>query len=1052
MNKEWIIHGFLVFLLLSLIIAIPPGAATSTEVRIVKFASDGYTILNETMVDFRWMEQHLPVQGDGNTHYYLQGPVFADNPDDRWNPAEDTNVKEKDMGAVKGTNIMDLCDLVGGMAPEDELVVKATDGFSRTFAYDNIYSPPSRQGPVILAWYRADSGYVPAYAEGMRLLFLADTSGNPWGIHAMGVWDWHESAAEPYWYYYYNGNERYPTTTGLSVQSVGELQIFSQEEPTGVIHATSRPDGGRIYLDDEDTGELTPASVTGVPVGTHSVRVEKDGYEVPDEAWVDVAYNLDSEASFDLIQIPGVSSDGSGDSSAEGGDTNGKEFSGPSGSELGFFAQNSLRGTISLAEIPGMNGSWKDGVEHPFTIPGLTDQGLAFGRLYVFTANGSDSSSALNEDFRFTLEIAGRSIGPDRIYRDQGADGSVITFAYNLSGLTDQDSGASLRMESSPGSSCTVEGVVVLMAVQNDTAPWISYRVHEGADLITSPPGQALIDTETTTEFDMDTSAYPYAQAYLTFITTGMTDDPAPRFQVQVNGESISGTFPASADPVHIARVSFDPPLPASPVVTSLEAMINQTNGLYGETRVMVFTFTGVNASNLTQSASVENKPAGSEKNESPVATSVPPTIAEPVPSPSPTTPVNVPESPATGPIQWIMDIFDAITSGILTLFGEPVQPAPPGSAAPTQGAGDQGVMEKSVNETLPETGHEVQGYSEVGTIEPNASPGTGSEYTGAGGKPSDNTPNTSTGTRVSYHGGVYITSYPADVELRIDNKAITRKLPAIVFGMREGIHSIEVRMRSDDNRIIASQSSKVWIYPDAITTAHFDLVRPDVKQQVHITTRDETNVSFTLNGYYPLQRTPADTEFTGTNNFITVIHDDSYLSYTLTTNVIHSGEVVILSGIPDVYRLPVESSPSGGEVIVDGIRTGYRTPAIVPDLSAGLHRIIVTLPGYEPGEDVVSIPVNDGPVVEIPVRFELATYPCGSLKIESTPPGGTIYLDGILTGEKTPYLFTGIPLGIHEVTLRRNGENRMIDAVVKPDEIQRYVVAFRENATEDSV
>ncbi len=1050
MNRNRVVRGLLTCIFLSLILVIPPGTATSTEVRIVKFASDGYTILNETTVDFRWMEQHLPVQGDGNTHYYLQGPVFADNPDDRWNPGEDTNVKEKDMGAVKGTNLKDLCDLVGGMALDDEMVVKATDGFSRTFAYDNIYSPPSRQGPVILAWYRADTGYVPTYAEGMRLLFLADTSDNPWGIHAIGVWDWHESAAERYWYYYYNGNERYPTTTGLSVQSVGELQIFSQEEPTGVIHVTSRPDGGRIYLDDEDTGELTPASVTGVTVGSHSVRVEKDGYEVPDEAWVDVTYNRVSEAFFDLMQIPAVSSDGSGDSSAEEEDTKGKE-SGPSGSELGFFAQNSLRGTISLAEIPGMNGSWKDGVERPFTIPGLPDQGLAFGRLYVFTANCSDTSSALNEDSLFILNISGRSIRPDRVYRDQGAEGSIKTFAYNITGITDRDSGAALRMESPPGSLCTVEGVVMLGAVENDTAQRVSYRVNEGADLIASSPGQPLIDAGTTAEFDMDPFGVPYTQANLTFITTGMIADPAPRFQVQVNGETISGTFPASADPVHIARVSFEPPPPGSPVVTSIQALINQTNGLYGETRVAVFTFTAVNASNLTQSAPYENKSAESEQNQHPIATSPPVTIGESLQSPSPPAPANIHEPPGTGPIHWITDIFDAITTFILTLFGEPVPAIATGTSAPNPEPGNQSIAD-TTDASQPGTGDELQGYPEVKNNESAVSFDPDDEHSGVDEKTQDNTLSATTGTPVSHHGGVYITSYPADVELRIDNKVITRHLPAVIYGMREGIHSIEVRLKSDDNRIIGSQSSRVWIYPEAITTAHFDLVRPDIKQQVHVSTRDGTNVSFALNGYYPLQRTPADIEFTGTDPFISVTYDGSYLSYTLSARVINTGEMVILPGMPDLYRLPVESSPSGAEVIVDGIRTGYRTPAVVPNLSAGLHRIIVSLPGYDPGEGVVSIPVNDEPIVKTPLRYTLETYPCGSLSIESTPPRGTIYLDGILTGEKTPYLFTGIPLGIHEIMLRRNGEDRMIDVVVKPDEIQRYVVAFRENGTEDSV
>ncbi|HAU31562.1 MAG TPA: hypothetical protein DCW46_04720 [Desulfotomaculum sp.] len=56
--------------------------------------------------------------GDGTTHYYHQGPVFIDDADEeteqalRWNQEENTNVREKDMGALKGANLKDLCDLI----------------------------------------------------------------------------------------------------------------------------------------------------------------------------------------------------------------------------------------------------------------------------------------------------------------------------------------------------------------------------------------------------------------------------------------------------------------------------------------------------------------------------------------------------------------------------------------------------------------------------------------------------------------------------------------------------------------------------------------------------------------------------------------------------------------------------------------------------------------------------------------------------------------------------------------------------------------------------
>ena len=228
----------LVFCCAVVILSAAVSGAT-TGVHIVKYAADNTTVIHEKTVTYQWMEANLPVMGDGTTHYFNQGPVFIDDADPtreeqlRLNIAEDTNVKEKDMGAVKGTNLRDLIDLAGGMAPGDLVKIKAEDGFSKTFAYENVYTPAPRQGPMVVAWYHDAEGYVPEYRTGMRLIFFADNSTNPWGIHAFGNYDWHESAAPEYWYYYRQGDEKYPTTTGLSVQYISDILIYSHSPVHG---------------------------------------------------------------------------------------------------------------------------------------------------------------------------------------------------------------------------------------------------------------------------------------------------------------------------------------------------------------------------------------------------------------------------------------------------------------------------------------------------------------------------------------------------------------------------------------------------------------------------------------------------------------------------------------------------------------------------------------------------------------------------------------------------------------------------------------------------
>ena len=192
--------------------AVPVLAAT-TEVNVTKYASDEIVVLNETTVTYRWMETNLAVQGDGAAEYFHQGPVFEGDP---WDPAETLNIKSK--GIVKGTDVRDLCDLVGGMSPGDEIGIIASDGFSKRFGYENVYDPKSLQGPMVLCWCN-EGTYVPDYDAGMQLVFFADDC-------TFGNWDMHECMA-PEYRYNYSGVS--PSSNGLSVRDVSDIAIYSSE-------------------------------------------------------------------------------------------------------------------------------------------------------------------------------------------------------------------------------------------------------------------------------------------------------------------------------------------------------------------------------------------------------------------------------------------------------------------------------------------------------------------------------------------------------------------------------------------------------------------------------------------------------------------------------------------------------------------------------------------------------------------------------------------------------------------------------------------------------
>jgi len=205
------------------------SADPTTEVTVCIIDENGDQTSEKTF-DYEWMEENLPVYGDGVTHYFHQGPVFTDNKEEQWDLNETANFK--DRGAVKGTAVKDLCDIAGGMQKGDDLMISASDGYNVVFDYENVYEAPKRQGEIVLCWYngeeaakgeRQGTGYPPDYYNGMRLILFADNSTNEEGLHVFGNTDMRVSFPEERIHLFDN---LYPATGGYNVKWVDRLTVF----------------------------------------------------------------------------------------------------------------------------------------------------------------------------------------------------------------------------------------------------------------------------------------------------------------------------------------------------------------------------------------------------------------------------------------------------------------------------------------------------------------------------------------------------------------------------------------------------------------------------------------------------------------------------------------------------------------------------------------------------------------------------------------------------------------------------------------------------------
>ena len=153
--------------------------------------------------------------------------------------------------------------------------------------------------------------------------------------------------------------------------------------------------------------------------------------------------------------------------------------------------------------------------------------------------------------------------------------------------------------------------------------------------------------------------------------------------------------------------------------------------------------------------------------------------------------------------------------------------------------------------------------------------------------------------------------------------------------------------------------------------------------------------------------------------------------------------EVSNLKSHGEAGRLLVRSRPAGARVSIDGKDHG-RTPAAIPDLARGAHRVKITHDGYAPEERRVVI-TRSRPSQSMTVALaragaaarprsgQAATAPAdrlaGGLAVDSRPAGARVFMDGKLVGT-TPMSLPSVPAGSHAIRLEHDGYRRWSSSV----------------------
>jgi PKD repeat protein len=303
---KWV--SVIVVLTLFFVILAMPVTAYTTEVTVQRYAADGLTPINETSRTYQWMKANLQVYGDGSTHYFSQGPTF--NESDYWDNTEWQNVASRDWGAVMGTDLKDLCDLVGGGSPGRDIRVSGSDLVGRDFSYASVYHPDPRQGPMIVAWKKDGMYPDSGYDEGMRLIMLADAKVNTFGWNTSG---WHvfgnadmRDAWQPEYWYNYSG--KWPSAGGTSVQTIRYIRVFTSDPvppPSADFSADVRI--GHLINGNFETGSFPPwtgNSMATIHTGSAAYRKGNASVKlappVGGSAWIEQNADLTNVAAITL--------------------------------------------------------------------------------------------------------------------------------------------------------------------------------------------------------------------------------------------------------------------------------------------------------------------------------------------------------------------------------------------------------------------------------------------------------------------------------------------------------------------------------------------------------------------------------------------------------------------------------------------------------------------------------------------------------------------------------------------------------------------------------
>ncbi len=264
--------------------------------------------------------------------------------------------------------------------------------------------------------------------------------------------------------------------------------------------------------------------------------------------------------------------------------------------------------------------------------------------------------------------------------------------------------------------------------------------------------------------------------------------------------------------------------------------------------------------------------------------------------------------------------------------------------------------------------------------------------------------------TLVQQLGTLQINSTPSGASVYLNGTATGDLTNVTLADKPVGVYNVTVELDGYD-----SSSQIVTLTKDETEAISFTLVQQLGTLQINST---PSGASVYLNGTATgdLTNVTLSDKPVGVYN-VTVELDGYDSSSQIVTLTKDETEAISFTLVQQLGTLQINSTPSGASVYLNGTATGDLTNVTLADKPVGVYNVTVELDSYDSSSQIVTL-VKDEPEA---VSFALVQQ-LGTLQINSTPSGASVYLNGTATGDLTNVTFSDKPVGVYNVTVELDG------------------------------